>query len=155
MAGALLMGCAVLSVRGEMVKVLTVVKTDNTEMNYAIADKPVMSIGDDELRFTAGTVEMSVPLADFSHIYYREIEHSALETVAEKFAAPLFTVTDRAVICRGIAPDRPVLLYSTDGSVVASGRTDADGSATIALTGLMPGTYLLHTDSATFKFLKR
>lgn len=135
--------------------VMTVVKNDNSETNFFIVEKPVISLTADAVKvnFNEGH-EIQFPLSEFKHVYYQTADTPSGITDVSGKQANLFTLTRTAVQAVGLEAGSAVTVYTLDGRQVAAAQADASGSVTVSIESLSAGVYVLQSSASTFKFVK-
>ena len=90
--------------------------------------------------------------------YYFEdnIETSVQSVSSEKTANPVFSYSNGVIAVGGLKTAESVSVYSIGGSKVGEAKADADGRASVDISGAANGVYMVSTDSGvSFKLFKK
>ena len=78
---------------------------------------------------------------------------SGVESVAEVDHIKVALANDILTV-EGLEPDNNVMIYDAAGRLAASGISDIAGSASIDISGLGKGVYVVSTPKNSFKFIR-
>ncbi len=134
-------------------KCLQVVETDGTQTNFALSEKPQITIVDNEMVFTSSSLTLSVPFDGF-------VEYKFVEDVPNKIdntsADNSMDIASGKVYITGLKAGAKVYVYTVDGQEMLSQSASESGSVTIDLTKLKNGvTYVLRTSTVSYKIMNR
>lgn len=140
---ALLFLPVTLSAAEKEVTLLTLHMTDGTTEMFNLPDKPVMTFTEDRLDVKSTTMQGSYPRKDVDYFdFTKGAPVSALEAI-ESGASLVVTYIDKTTLTVA-APDlKKVSVTDLNGRVLAIVPSDADGIATLDITNLPEGVYVV------------
>lgn len=115
-------------------------------------EKPVVSFCGDELILTTHMNEVRYQSEDvlkFTYFHDGPTNVGKAEISQSRF---LFSENTLSVI--GAEPDSQITVYSLDGILIVSAKTDKNGSATVSLPEQSGKVYVVKTSIANFKITK-
>ena len=132
---------------------LVVKAKSGTETEFKFADEPFTYFADGQIIFSAnnGLQSLMLDLADFESFYVKSSQGGVNDAELQR---AVFAVTPEAVTVQHLAAGAAVKVYNVAGVELISATTDAEGAATISITHLTSGTYILSADNYSFKFTK-
>ena len=142
----------VLSAAAEEQLSLVITRTDGTTTVFALDEQPVTSFTRDDLVITTATDSYSYPLTSISRFTYENTPAGV-----DKVTRSGITVAQRGgfLVVSGLPAGQTVALYGVDGRQQAAAQASGTAPVSIALSHLPGGMYVVKTDSATFKILKK
>ncbi len=134
---------------------LVVNKTDGTKVNFLFESNPVARIIGDNLEITQTTTDQTYvyPFSELVNLTFDK-EESGVESLKPGNGDVAFGVTATTVDVYGLNASTIVNLYDSEGALRAKGVADAGGSATLDITGLPKGVYIVTAGKHTFKFIR-
>ena len=79
---------------------------------------------------------------------------TGIDKVVDKSSAIRISVSAGAVLVDGLKPADKVSLYGANGALLFSVKADTQGRATINVSRLATGVYIVYTPTNSFKFTK-
>lgn len=122
------------------------------KVSYVLEDKPVVTFEGDKLHVQAAAVSDDHRLADVARFTFDKA--SGLGEIAA--GDRRITVNDNIVLLEGFTPGSSASIADMQGRVLVSTRMGDTGSASISVTDLPVGVYVVSTtDGKTFKLYKK
>lgn len=115
-------------------------------------EKPIVSFCGDELILTTHMNAVSYQSSNVLKFTYLYVDPAAVGKV--EMSQSMFSFSGNTLTVTGIEPDSQVAVYSVDGVLVASAKTNQKGSATISLPEQSGKVYVVKTSVANFKITK-
>lgn len=115
-------------------------------------EKPIVTFSGDELVLTTHMNEVSYQSADVLKFTYLYVDPSGINQVG--IPQSLFSFSGNALSVTGAEPDSQIAVYSVDGALVASAKTNKKGAASIVLPDQSGKVYVVKTSVANFKITK-
>ena len=124
-------------------------------VGYALASKPKVTLSGDV--FTVTTTDNT---ATYQH---SEVEKFTLNVISTAISQPIAEAAGEPQIIRqvgqltftGCKPNAAIRIYSTDGKLLLTSQTDANGYAEVQTSQLPKGIYVVKSDNVTIKIAKR
>lgn len=142
MAAGILIALGISAVRAEEARLIITTKS-GTVAEFLIADSPVITYQNNLLNVTGGGSEISVEADAVGSFDFVPSGGSGVETITvngSKFS--------------GLRPGSKVYVYTLDGHLAATFTADDSQSASVDLSPLTPGYYIVRTPDASFKIKK-
>ena len=128
-------------------------------VSFTFAEKPVVAFSEANLSVCVRGVErVSYAYADVQRFLVEDDVISAVDNVAVKGKSQhaIFALSANSLEVSGLASNEQYSLYATDGKLVLSAKTNAEGKATITLTSLQQGIYVVRTQGGiSYKLFKK
>ncbi len=143
LALGLLMLSGLSAVRAEEARLIITTK-DGTVAVFPIADSPVITYHDNLLKVEGGGSEISVEADAVGSFDFLPSEESGVDMInagGSKFS--------------GLKPGDQVQVYTADGKLAATIIADESTSASVDLSSLPSGIYIVRTPGASFKIKKQ
>lgn len=115
-------------------------------------EKPIVTFSGDELVLTTHMNEVSYQSADVLKFTYLYVDPSGINQVG--VPQSMFLFSGNALSVTGAEPDSQIAVYSVDGALVASAKTNKKGAASIVLPDQPGKVYVVKTSVANFKITK-
>lgn len=117
-------------------------------------DQPVVTFSDDYLVISTHMgAAVSVPSSIVSKwTYVRDEEATGINNVS-KFGS-LLSFDGKRIGMTNLTPSTAVQVYTADGALVASGKTDSRGCVSLSVPERQGAVYLVKTSTITFKISK-
>ena len=139
-------------------KVLSVLMKDGTSVYFLLAEKPLITFQNDEVKIVSKNDEATMKRALVDRFEFVAEVPTGIEDVEEldeKVASENLELTGDAVHISGLLPGCRVQLLSVNGQVLMSAVADDNGCVTLSLDALASGIYLVNYNEVTIKFIKR
>lgn len=133
---------------------LTVHQKDGQQFSYGFEEKPVVTFTDNNLIIKSTSVEVSYELSQLAKFTFDNID-TDVENIKEDISKASITLDEYTVKISGAKPGITVSLISSDGKLLHSYKTDKEGSVIFSISELSEGTYIITSESLTFKVLKK
>lgn len=128
------------------------------KVSFAFAEKPVIALSDANLAVSVSGVErVRYAYADVQRVVVESDVVSAVNEVVSdsKNQHVVFTLSAGTLDVAGLAADEQISLYATDGKLVLSQKTNAEGKASVSLASLQQGVYVVRTQGGiSYKLLE-
>ena len=137
------------------VQYLVLTQTDGTVSKFALGDSPVMTYRGADVIVTCGeqTVETSME-AVASCVFNTERVQTGIEALPLPPRGEQLSFAFGSASFEGMKAGGSIVVYTLDGKAVASAVADAEGRASVSLTGLGRGVYILRTPDKSYKISK-
>lgn len=138
-------------------KVLSVLMKDGTSVYFLLAEKPLITFQNDEVKIVSDKDEATMKrtlVERFEFVSEIPTGIEDVEDLEEKVACENFELAGDAVYISGLTPGCKVLLLSVNGQVLASEVAGENGCVTLQLEALPSGIYLVNYYETTIKFIK-
>lgn len=148
----LLVALMATSAKAENVQYLVLELNDGSQTVVALADQPVLTLQDGELKVTvAGEERLSAPLESV-----KEYSFSATPTAIQSLqSAPTSRLEMGHVYMANAQEGDVVRVFTIDGRQVTQQRIASDGTADIDLTVLGKGLYIVKSKTSSIKVINK
>ena len=138
---------------------VTFLLRNGNKVSFAFTEKPVVSMTDSILSVNVGGVQrVSYVYADVQRVLIDDDVVSGVDdvVVGDKAQHVVFTVTANTLSVSGLVTNECIALYATDGKLVISEQADAEGKASISMSSLQQGIYIVRTQNGiSYKLFKK
>ncbi len=137
--------------------VLGVMMKDGTSVYFLLAEKPLITFQNDEVKIVSEKDEATMKRALVDRFEFVAEVPTGIEDVEgldEKVASENLELTGDAVHISGLLPGCRVQLLSVNGQVLMSEVAGENGCVTLLLEALPSGVYLVNYYETTIKFIK-
>lgn len=129
-----------------------VIKTKGGQsVTYYLSARPTVTFSGSNLVLKTSDVEVNYPIADIVEITFD------LSTEIQKIKSDSqisFTINGNEIVANGLNKGEKMQLYTVDGKQVASTTTNADGAASVDISSLGRGAYVVKAGKKSYKILK-
>lgn len=115
-------------------------------------EKPIVKFSGDDLVLTTHMNEVSYNSADVLKFTYLYVDPSGISQV--NIPHCMFSLSGNTLAVTGAEPDSQITVYTVDGALVASAKTNKKGATSISLPGPSGKVYVVKTPVANFKITK-
>lgn len=137
----------------EPIKALKIQCSSGADVTILLADQPKVTLADGDLVVTTLSNVFTYPASEYVKFTY--IDEGMLTGLTDLGQLGMvFSLEGGCLKAKHLAPEAVVSVYTVDGKLIASVRTDAQGSATLALPEVPGGVYVVKTSAVTFKLRK-
>ena len=141
------------SVKAQNMQYLVFDLSDGSQTVIALADQPVITLQDGELKATvAGEVKVQASLGDV-------VKYSFSETETPSAIQPLLSEQSRLepghVYFAHAKAGETVRVFTADGRLVSTQRISEDGTASIDLTALAKGLLIIKSSKTSIKVMNK
>ena len=141
------------SVKAQNMQYLVFDLSDGSQTVIALADQPVITLQDGELKATvAGEVKVQASLGDV-------VKYSFSETETPSAIQPLLSEQSRLesghVYFAHAKAGETVRVFTADGRLVSTQRISEDGTASIDLTALAKGFLIIKSSKTSIKVMNK
>ncbi|MDO4511714.1 MAG: T9SS type A sorting domain-containing protein [Bacteroidales bacterium] len=143
---ALIQGAAASGIQDNII----ITTKDGSTVSYSLTSLPTASFEGTVFVFKAGDVTVNFPVDDIDNIAFGE--PTAINDVKQSHIT--FAVTATQIATSGLSAGDMVEVFSIDGKNLASARADQDGAATVNISALSQGVYVVKAGKQTYKILK-
>ena len=124
-----------------------------TDVTILLENQPVVTFENDELVITTLTNTLSYVSSEYVRFTY--VDNGVLTDMNNlSRLGVLISFEKDCLKVQNLVPKAQVSVYTVDGKLIASARTDAQGHAILALPELPGGVYVVKTNAVTFKLRK-
>lgn len=138
---------------------VTFLLRDGKKVSFAFAEKPVLAMSQSNLVVNVGGVQrVSYAYADVQRVLIDNDVVSGVDNavVSEKAQHVVFSVSANTLSVSGLAAHERIALYATDGRLAVNEQADAEGKASISLSSLQQGIYVVRTQNGiSYKLFKK
>ena len=138
---------------------VTFLLRNGKKVSFAFAEKPVVAMSESNLAVhVGGEQRVTYAYADVQRVLIDDDVVSAVNDVAvsDKAQHVVFTVTAHTLSVSGLVANERIALYATDGRLVINEQADAEGKASISLSSLQQGIYVVRTQNGiSYKLFKK
>lgn len=131
---------------------LVIWQKDNIKVSYDLDEQPKTTFTQEELVITTKTTTITYPLSKIQRYTY---EGGALSIHDVETQAVSISHRGNDIVVTGLPNGKTVTVYSVDGKLLLSKRSDASERLTLSLNTLLNGVYVIKADEVTYKFLKQ
>ena len=143
-----------LTAMAENVQCLVLTESSGAVSKFALTDAPVVTYSGSDMVVTCGDQTLTVGLEGLT-LTYDEMEVTGIDVVKDSTADPDRLQFSFGEACfEGLQSGALVSVYSIDGKMITRVKADGDGRASISLSSLPLGVYILRTPSKSFKIKK-
>ena len=139
---------------------VTIWKKQGGSISYALSAKPKITYNATELQLSTNGTTVTYPVADIERITFEPVASSIGQTIQHGPDRYLITVTAEGVNIEGAAPHEPVNLYTIDGLLLHTYRTDSRGTLAVKLASITayghqgPQIYIIKAGQSTLKITR-
>ena len=127
---------------------LVLTQQDGTVSRFALTEAPVITFSAGSLVVTCGSQTLTTSMAGLK-TSFEEDATDIQQAQSDPTARPVFAFGQASF--EGLKADAPITVYTLDGKVIGSTKADADGRASIDLTGMGRGVLIVRTPTQSFK----
>ncbi len=136
------------------VKCLVLTESSGAVSKFALAQAPVITYSGSNMVVSCGDQTLTVGLEGLT-LTYGEMDVTSVEETEGSAAAHSRLQFSLGEACfEGLQPGALVSVCALDGKLLTTVKADRDGRASISLTSLPRGVYVLHTPGKSFKVRK-
>ncbi len=134
---------------------LLVNKTDGSTVEYRFADVPVATIEGDDLKIEVLMTRESVlyPMNEIKNLTFKK-EVSGVEGIVADGNHVMFGLSGDILEAAGLEAGTEIAIFDLGGVMRISAKADADGCATIKVSDLGQGVFLVKGGKHMFKFIR-
>lgn len=140
--------CAQQRAESLMIKLLS-----GETLSFMLDECPKITFSDTELIITSELYETSYPLADLNNYTFSFKDASGIKSVESGDDKVL--QTENMISINGLNPQADIIVYSVNGIIVVSTVADKNGNATVNLSGLPHGVYIVKYGKKSTKICKK
>lgn len=132
-------------------------RTDGTKSNFLFENIPVATIDGDVLTIVENISGLSVelPISEFaSFTFDKEEIPDGINNVATNDGNVTFGLSCETLDVMGLSEDVTIMIFDAAGKLRVEGRSDVNGAATLNISGLDKGVYIVKAGNNTFKFIR-
>ena len=125
----------------------------NFRFTILLDDQPVVTFSDDYLVVTTHMSAVSIPSSFVTKYTYVKDEEATGINNASKYGS-LISFDGKHISLTNLTPSTAVQVYTADGAIVASGKTDSRGNVSLSVPESKGAVYVVKTSTVTFKVSK-
>lgn len=118
---------------------------------YLLNETPKTHYSNGQLILSTAEVTVEYPLANLSKFTFEDVVNSITTNEVNKG----IKVSFNQVLISGEKPFSSIIVASMSGTAVESIKCDSKGNASISLDALATGTYIIKSNSTTYKVNKK
>ena len=137
---------------------VTFLFSNGQKASFAFVSKPEIVVGNDGITVSSSTApSVSYTFANVQRYYFEDNIETGVQSVSsETMSNPVFSYCNGLIAVGGLKAADCVNVYSIGGSNVGETKADADGRASVDISGLANGVYVVGTSrGVSFKLLKK
>ena len=137
---------------------VTFLFTNGQKASFTFASSPKIAVGSDGITLSSSTApSVSYTFANVQRYYFEDNIETGVQSVSsETMSNPVFSYCNDLIAVGGLKAADCVNVYSIGGSKVGETKADADGRASVDISGLANEVYVVGTSrGVSFKLLKR
>ena len=138
---------------------VTFLFSNGQKATFAFASKPEIVVTSDGLTITSSTSsDVSYSFADVQKFYFDDGVTNGIQQIEGTTSAhrPVFNYADGVVTISGMASGERLDVVALSGSKVSATKADARGDASVNLSSVPTGVYIVSTSNGvSFKLLKK
>lgn len=115
-------------------------------------EKPLVTFSGGDLELTTHMNKVSYQSADVLKFTYLYADPSGISQV--ELSHNMFSLSENRLSFTGLEPDTNITVYTAEGILVASAKTNNNGAASITLPEQSGKVYIVSTSVANFKITK-
>lgn len=147
-----LMAVVALSSWAEDINAMMLHLASGKQVICLLDEKPIVTFSGDELVLTTHMSEVSYQSADVLKFTYLCVDPVSVNEVGVQQS--MFSFVGNSLAVSGAEPDSQIAVYSVDGALVASTKTNKKGAASIVLPEQSGKVYVVKTSVANFKITR-
>ena len=128
-------------------------QVDGKVSTFAFSEKPVVTYSGSDLVMTTTKTVVRYPIYLLKKISF-DVELDDADVVKDVKADEQFSFRGGTITVLGGEPNSQVYIFNIQGMKAGQYKLDDQGNATIPVSGLVTGIYVLKTKRFTFKFRK-
>ena len=140
---------------------VTFLLANGQKVSFAFASKPEITVGSEEMTVSSTDgVSVSYAFTDVQRFFFEDDvddNGAGIQGTEDKTSArPVFSYANGVIAVRGLKAGERIAVASVNGSAVASATANQVGTASIDISGVVNGVYVVSTGSGvSFKLLKK
>lgn len=135
----------------ENVNALVLHLTSGNQVTCLLDEKPVVTFKSDELVITTHMNMVSYKASDVTKFTYTYADPAGISSVRTGSA---FSFNGKTLQVSNLTPSSQVSVYTIDGILMTSAKTDGNGSVVLTLPEQSGAVYIVKTSVANFKITK-
>ena len=149
-----LLSCFSLSAMADEPKTQLVVwAKDGTQVAYALAEKPKVTITETDLVITANGVEVNYTLENMARFTYEDNTSTSITNLQTDEST--FKLDGESLLFPALNANSTVSVYSLNGTLVFKKTVRQNGEYAFPLSNLNAGVYMVNVNGLTYKIVKR
>ena len=128
-------------------------QVDGKVSTFAFSEKPVVTYSGSDLVMTTTKTTVQYPIYLLKKISF-DVELDDADVVKDVKADEQFSFHGGTITVLGGEPNSQVYIFNIQGMKAGQYKLDDQGNATIPVSGLVTGIYVLKTKRFSFKFRK-
>ena len=131
-------------------------RTDGVTVVMKFEDEPVAQIEGDDLKMTVtSTGETALyPIKDIVNFTFMKAEYLAVEDIAGDGTKVSFGLNANTLDVAGLPGADEIAVYDMTGKLCVRVASDSNGVASVDISGLEKGVYIVSAGNNTFKFIR-
>lgn len=137
---------------------VTFLFTNGQKASFTFASSPKIAVGSDGITLSSSTApSVSHTFANVQRYYFEDNIETGVQSVSsEAMSNPVFSYCNGIIAVGGLKAADSVNVYSIGGSKVGEAKAEADGRASVDISGVANGVYVVGTSrGVSFKLLKK
>lgn len=125
---------------------------DQSVSKFELASSPVVTYSGNDIIVTCGEEVFQTSMANIETVKFEKDSSTGIERITTTEPRAAFTFGNASF--EGMQAGATVTVYTLDGKVVAAAKADGEGRASISMSGLQRGVYIIRTPNKSFKIKK-
>lgn len=122
-----------------------------SQVTYMLDEQPKVTFQGDDLTITTHLNEVTYASSDVLKFTYSKVNTDGIGSVSTNAN---FSIIGNVLVASNLVPNSEITVYSVDGLLLVSDRTDYNGSVSVTLPKISNNVYLIKTNTANFKITK-
>jgi hypothetical protein len=130
-------------------KMCVVIHEAQRSTSFDLEDRPIVSFTDTDVKLECAGMTVLYPLDNYLKMTIEEVD---VATDMKTISTEAFKITGSVITAQGC---ESLSLYGIDGQCLLKGKANAEGVATLSISQLPAGTYIVVLGNQSFKINKR
>lgn len=122
-----------------------------SQVTFMLDEQPKVTFQGDDLTITTHLNEVTYASSDVLKFIYSKVNTDGICSVSTNAS---FSIIGNVLVANNLVPNSEITVYSVDGLLLVSDRTDYNGSVSVTLPKISNNVYLIKTKTANFKITK-
>ena len=129
---------------------LVIKQKGGSETVLLLSANPVITFEDEDMVVTSDVSSFMIPI-DMIESYGTVNDITAIHQITQEHPEYI----NGSVVFRGLSHDSEVSIYKADGTLVFSQNADGSGHATVSVSNLLKGVYIVRTPNSSMKIINK
>lgn len=124
------------------------------QFSFGFDDKPVITYTDTDLVLKTIKTEAQFPLVSLVKFTFTDLQ-TVVNVISDDKKSPDLVLDNYMVSITSAKAGITITLIRSDGKLIETYKTDADGCVTFSIADLPQGIYIINSENLTCKILKK